>query len=312
VQCETCSAPFLDKPTFSGSVDSMAGSNLEVATSAGTGDVKAAMSALKTYYVEVIAGAGEGHRFEVDYAGSDADTIGIDTGSTHNTQSPVPDLSGQSVLLRAFRTLGQLFDITEFNATNDPDTADRLLFRTPGNAGVWQVYWAMDDTINPVQWTLQGEVGMPDRGGRLIDPCEGMFMHPRTASETLLNVGAVRANDFACPLLEGVNLLAGGWALEQSPDGRDMEIAAGFFFGSVDPASTDKTFFWLGDATPGDEGYEGSFLLDAGAPYERWVDFDDSSVTSQDAAMLFHSNRAALIDVTSDRLNYVMPQPWMP
>jgi hypothetical protein len=62
----------------------------------------------------------------------------------------------------------------------------------------------------------------------------------------------------------------------------------------------------------GAEGYDGFWLLDAGAPYQYWTGMADGSVTDEDGSILFQSNRSAQINVTSDRLNYVMPLPWTP
>ena len=86
-----------------------------------------------------------------------------------------------------------------------------------------------------------------------------------------------------------------------------MAVADGFFFGGSNPASTDLMYFWRGDAVTGQEGYTSYWLLDAGAPFQYWADLDDSSVTNQDAALLFNSNRSAILDVTSDRSGYIMP-----
>ncbi len=305
-QCETCSIPFVNKPTFSGIVDSMTGSDLEAALSAGFTDVSSLMLPAVEYYVEILDGTDAGHRFDVDEAGSDADTIAIDTGSAHNTQSPVPDLSGDSFILRAHDTLDALFDKTKFTGDGDPDVADRLLFRF---GGAWTVFYLLDA---PLQWTQQGEVGMPDRGDRVVDPCEGIFLHPRAADVELVGIGMVRANAFACPLETGYNFVRGGWPLHQSPDDRDMALADGFFFGGTDPAAVDQLHFWKGDSVLNAEGYNGSWLLDAGAPYQYWTGMADPGVTDEDASVLFQSNRSAQIRVTSDRLNYVMPLPWTP
>ena len=279
-----------------------------MSSSAGSESVRALLESERPYYIEVIDGPWEGHRFDVDLAGTDADTVALTQDSIRNTRGPIPNLSGARITLHRHLTLDEVFPKDHFSGSNDAGTADRLLCRA---AGTWQVIYLLDNG-EIQQWTVQGDGTFGDQGNRIIAPGEGFFVHPRATAITLTRQGMVRAHDFVCPLAQGVNFVAGGWPLNQSPANRNMGIADNFFVGSTNLAISDQFHVWRGDADSGQQGYLGYFLLDGGAPFQYWAALADSSLLNQSNSTLFKGSRATLIKVTSDRPNYRMSLPWTP
>ncbi|MEZ5304285.1 MAG: hypothetical protein R3F11_27130 [Verrucomicrobiales bacterium] len=81
-------ANLVGETAFSGMVEGVVGgSAFHVPTSAGERDLTAVLDPAKLYYAEITGGPAEGHRFDVGYAATTADTLALDLGSPHNTSS---------------------------------------------------------------------------------------------------------------------------------------------------------------------------------------------------------------------------------
>ena len=114
----------------------------------------------------------------------------------------------------------------------------------------------------------------------------------------------------AAPLIAGSNLVAGGWPIDQSPNTRAMTPANGFT-GSNDPAKADKLQIWKGDSTPNLSGYDGFFLLQAGA-FNQWSPEQNASLSNENTSLLMPSLRSAFIRSRAGNATYIMPNPWTP
>lgn len=306
-QIETLSMPFLRCEVFSGVIDSVSGNLLHAAGAVGSGSLAAALAANTQYYLEVIAGPQAGHRLELDEAACTASAIAIDSASPRNTLTvPLSSLAGQAVAVRPHQTLDTLLAKALFNATNNPATADRVLVY---QGGTFRFYWLFHNGGNP-RWVLDGDSTLANAGGRVIPPCEGLMLHPRLQSATLLLGGLVRSNPFACPLNAGFSLRGGGWPLTQSPAQRAAFTGQGFT-GAATAANADRLLFWNGDTTAGQSGYDGNFLLRAG-PFNHWTTEKDASLINLNQSPLFKPLRATLIRAQNSNSGYVMPSAWTP
>ncbi|MEI8084411.1 MAG: hypothetical protein WCI74_21435, partial [Actinomycetes bacterium] len=309
---------FLRETAFSGSVGSVSDNTLTFA-----GNVGLSIGTPGTYYLEVTSGDNKGQRFDVDSAGGSTVTLAND-GNLYSGAPPfntliVPDpsseapplpssLAGDSVVIRPHWTLGELFPVTGFDATNDKATADQVQVYA---AGTWTTYW-LKNTLPPI-WVVYPNNTL-DQASSVISPGEGMFVNIRNPATPILAYGEVRENDFVRPLGAGYNLVGGGYPLAQSANGtvgRAMSKAGAGFFGSLSFKTADSFSIWLGDATAGANGYDTYYLLDRPTKSQLWwVQIGDAGLVDKDAVELFTGDGAAFIRVASELRGYTMPCPW--
>ncbi len=309
IGCQSCGDPFLPCQVFSGKVDAVSGSTLNVATSAGAGSVVAQFVAGKQYYVEVISGNNTGHRWEVDETSSTATGIAIDLASALNTQATLPgNLAGDQLMVREHITFNEVFPPSKFHGTNAAVSADRILFSAPGTGG-FTIYWLFANGGSP-KWVNTGDATLADVGGHIFDNCQGVYIHPRNNPVNLVLSGHVRQNAAACPLLTGATMISSAWPMDQSTDSRAMTIANGFT-GNGNPKLADRIVFWTGDDTSNAEAYASHFLLNASG-HQYWTEMSDAALNNEDALPLFKALRAHFIQSIAGKSNWVMPLPWTP
>lgn len=305
---QTLSLPMMNDDVFTGTVSSVVGSSLDVAASAGSGDIGAALEAGFEYYVEVLDGDEEGHRFDVVEGDCTAGAIALDPASSRSTQAAVPaSLAGAKVVLRKHWRVKDALPREVFHATNNASTADRLLFYDRG-LGTYRTLWLFSNSGNP-KWVLLGDGSLADSGVRVIDACEGFYANPRSSATTVPMVGVVRANDVICPLVAGNNFVGGFWPDVQSPADRLMTVANGFT-GSNSQANADKVRIWNGDSTT-NQTYTGYYLLKT-ATLERWVREGDAQLNDQSNSPIFTTQRASFIISKSGKPLWKIPNPLGP
>ena len=293
VQCETSSDPFVKKESFGGLIDSVnTGANtIDVNGSVGNGDLTTVIDSAKQYYVEVVAGDHEGHRFEIDEAATlagDGKTLHVNTDVSLPTSegnfntatlADLGSLAGDTIVLREHRVMEDLFPTTGFTATISATTADRVLFFN--NASSFNIYWMFNGSA-PIggvkRWVSSGDVTYTDEGPlRVVRPCESYYVHPKGSTQTLLHVGIVRTNALVCPLKAGWNFVGNGWPVDRhaAPDQAgvlpDLTVGVSDLgltvpsgcTGSLSRTTSDQIQLWLADdpANAGAEGYQGYFLL---------------------------------------------------
>ncbi len=309
IGCQSIGDPFLPCPVFSGLVDNCAGATLDLTTSAGSQSIVAQFTPGVSYYVEVTAGDNAGQRWEINEAASTATSIGLDLASSLNTQATAPiSLIGDSIAVRRHLTVNEIFPPAKFTATNSSGTADRILISAPGTA-VFTIYWLYANSGSP-KWIDASNVTLADMGSRVIDNSQGLFIHPRATTVSLILSGKVRQNPFATKIPIGNTFITGGWPLDQSPATRLMSQANGFT-ASRNPLTADKIQFWVGDTTPATQAYTSHYLLNYAA-HQHWTDQANATLANENALPLFKSLHAHFIRSILGKTDWVVPLPWVP
>ena len=145
-ECETVSNPYAPKEVSSAAPSPMAATAvLDLSNSAGDSDISATRWHRRPYYIEIVSGTCEGHRFDV--LSATADSITLDTTSARNTLAPIPDLSDEQIVLRPHlcpRRRGQRRRLHRQRRASQQQrpsaTAGRLLFFD--NVNGWSTYFA--------------------------------------------------------------------------------------------------------------------------------------------------------------------------
>lgn len=308
-ECVMTGHPYLRDKLFCGAVDSVGGSTLDVTTSAGGQSIVAQFIAGRKYFIEVYSGDNAGQRFEIDEGACTASSIVLDAASDLNTQTAIPaSLAGDKVVIREHWTLDGLFNPAQFGSTNNASTGDRLLFYNR-NTGAFDIYWLFNNGGSP-RWVLLGDATLADQGGRIMEPCEGWFTHPKNGPREVVWHGMIRANPFACPLKAGPNFIGSGWPMDQSPAMRGMTTAAGFI-GTRDPATADQILFWKGDTGLQSLAYYSHFLLNHGA-LQQWTEVGNAALVNENNDLMFHPTTGCIMRMRAGLPGFVMPMPWTP
>ena len=247
------------------------------------------------YFVEVVSGAHEGERFEVDIATSSA------AGLAYEGAVPPADAS---IVVRAHWTLGELFPVASFHAGTSPSNADRvMLFDGTG----YRVIWLLA-TKSGARWVAEGDVALKDVGGTVIGPADGVMVHPRAAPVTRALLGQVRSWKFAVPLHAGAQLVGAGYPVALSPADRGMTASNGFVAGTS-ANGADSVRIWVGDSTPGATGYSTFSYVQANDLGSFWADGAGTDATT---AKLFGNFRATYLISTDSKPDWIQIVPWKP
>jgi SdrD B-like domain/Putative Ig domain len=320
-QCETCNNPFLKCAPFSGVVTGNTATALDVSASVGTGSLGLGLFPGKSYYVEVIDGPQEGHRFTIDPATTTATSLGILSASIHSTKVLTPGLlTGAPIVVREFWQMAEQFPPSLYQRGTSQATSDYGLFY---ENGAWSTYYA--SSLSTGRWVKVGS-GATSFDAKIIDPARGLYIHrqdgpaapPLTKTERPIDIvmfGEVRENDFACPLPAGESFFSGGWPLSQSIAERRLTLADGFT-GGTSQLTADRLYRWLADeqwAFPQTrENYQTFWQLNIGTgPYKYWTQAGFASLPNKNADLSFFSpGRSVFISLRNAKPNYVMPLPW--
>ena len=159
------------------------------------------------------------------------------------------------------------------------DDADRLMF--------------FDGTSFRTSWLgSSGWTGDSD-GTRIIAPGEGLLVHARTGTVTLIATGAVRTNRFMQPLSAQARLVGSGFPVTHSPRSLGLTTSNGFTAGTSS-ATADRLRLWNGDFNVGDSSYLSYFLLQR-ATGSAWVQEDDATLLDQSTQTLVQPGQAFFI-----------------
>lgn len=319
--CRTYGHPFLRETSFTGTVGTVDSQDISFTASGGGGlDLSMLLAPGAGYYIEVVSGDNEGHRFDVVSATANSLTLANDA-DLHAATAPYntfagdlpANLAGDRIVLHRHWTLGEIFPVDGFGGTANRNTADQIHAFADGQ---WSIYWLYDDGGSDPHWVKTGDGTYADRGATVLPPGYGVFFNNRTAVTSILAYGEVRENDFTRPLDRGSNLVASGYPLDQSPSGttgREMTLAQGVF-GSRDAATADSIFVWNGDANAGASGYTTYFLNynPARTVPTKWARIGDPSLSPRDIEKFMHGNRSAFISSKNGVDGYTVPSPWTP
>ncbi len=290
--------PFRNPPVFSSAVVGMDGLTLHV-----HGEPPATFSG----YVEVIAGDHAGHRFE---ATGIADGEVLLRAEGPHTLAPVPDLTGQRIVLSAHHTLGGVFDKDAFVGSTNPAAADQVQMYL--NDGVsppgFVLYYLLDARPNnPAhQWRafLPGGGNQDDRP---IRPGQGVFVKrpPDAAPVRLLLTGQVRANRFVQPLQPGVNLVGSPFPLPLTPRLRGLLDPAAGFVPSTNLNAADQVHLHR------DGAFRIYYFLDHPSLPDYWREAVPASPNANDLP-LFSPDEAVFLKRSAASPLHAVPQPWTP
>ncbi len=320
---ETYANPFTDVEVLAGKIDGLAGTHgINVASALGGALLEREVDfSGASFYIEIIDGTLEGHRFDVVHGAGSILTLANDSdlhqGPPFNTMvTPVAipsALTDGRFVLRAHRTLDHLFPPASGAFTPQAHTfveghpADRItLFR-----GDWQSYWLYDHGGGTPHWDLDGDAMFTDAGSTIIAPDHGMFVAPQETTVVMLASGMVRKHAFAMPLPQGWALRAGGFPLDQSAAERAMNQHT--FDGSDDPTASDSICFWLGDHGTYLPEFRCAFLFEpATTETPRWVYADDDFLTPRDfEKSMFPRDRSSFYyRHLAPKADYVLPLAW--
>lgn len=188
-----------------------------------------------SYYLEVIDGALEGERLEVDVDGTigqAADRVILDPSSERSTTPnvDVAMLAGARFVIRPHLTLRDLPRMFSpaLTGNNNSSLADGVLIY--GQSGFTTYYLRGDG----VTWRRAGSTA--DFAGLVISPNESLLIQLRSGSKALTHSGAPRMNAFRVPLKSGYTVGATGYAVDMSP----------LQFGAVTNAGPEPASDWTG------------------------------------------------------------------
>ncbi|MES2505657.1 MAG: SdrD B-like domain-containing protein, partial [Verrucomicrobiota bacterium] len=218
--------------------------------------VKSKLVAGQSYYVEILSGAHEGQRYELDEDATTDVALAFETAA--------PDLTGTRLAVRPHWTVNGLFPADAFATGTEAANADRLLFFDPAS-GSFRTSW-----LSANGWT--GE----SAGDRIVAPGEGLLVHARTGTVSLTFTGAVRSTQFAQPLQAGAQFIGSGYPVAHTVQTLGLRTEAGFT-ASTTPEEATRLRLWKGDVTSGDHTYRHLYLHN---PASLWLDEADGSDAS--------------------------------
>ncbi len=313
-QCASFSHPWLQKEAFSGAVASVSGQEL---TMTGTPDLSNVLVPGSSYYLEILSGDNEGHRFDVvSTNASGVITLAIDTdlcaGPPFNTSTTLPaTLAEDRFVVRAHQTVEGLFPAAALTPEADPGLADRLLIYE-GGAIPWKVLYVDD----PAEW--KNESSGTSASDDVLAPHQGYFIHPKLGTLTVLGMGVVRANDFHCPLGDGYRMVAGGFPIDTSFTDRGLDDTVNQVTGTLDPATADQVHIWDGDGSVYSESFTGHFRLEGSIPslppFAQWSNVEDVNLDDTSDEKVFKADRSVFYYrlATGCDAAHQQPLPWTP
>ncbi len=211
-----------------------AGVRLEATIDSSEIPASSVMSGI-SYYLEVIDGALEGERLEVDVGGTigqAADRVILDPSSDRSTTPNVDAalLAGARFVIRPHLTLRDLPRMFSpaLTGNNNSSLADGVLIY--GHSGFTTYYLRGDG----VTWRRAGSTA--DFAGLVISPHESLLIQLRSGAKALTHSGAPRMNAFRVPLKSGYTVGATGYAADISP----------LQFGAVTNAGPEPAADWTG------------------------------------------------------------------
>jgi uncharacterized protein (TIGR02597 family) len=289
---QTFCMPLVRKDVFTGAVDGVVtGASLDLTTAVGAGSLAPYFVDGNRYYIEVIGGDHEGHRWDIDEAQSTATMLRMDLSNSRNTMATLPiTLQGDLIAIRAHWTFNDLFPVSRFSSNTSQSAADRLITLDRAT-GLLREFWLFTNSGSP-KWVLSGDARLTSQNGRVVDVAEGVFLHARATPVTLPQAGVARTNAFVCPLRAGMNLVGAGWAVPMSPLDRSMTTLAGFQ-AHPDASQADRIHVWRGDVESMDAYTSYTFMDFGGSQF--WDKMGDADLVDSGLEPLFDAWRAAFV-----------------
>ena len=320
VNCESCSLPFESCPVVSGVAGVVTGNAFSASAALGGSNFISLLTPGKGYYMEVLSGVDEGHRFHLNTAATIsgfATSVVLDPSSLRNTKAIPADFGGASYAIRPYKTIGEQFPVADFTAGLDASTSDYVLVYDVATAS-WVTIYLMD-VSGTKTWVRAGQ-GLTSQAGFEIDPSAALFVHrrvPGTPGPTLTRTlgGAVRSTKFAMPLPAACRMGSNPWPVAASPAGRGLlntsTASAVPFVGASSSGAADQVMLWGGDVTLNALNQEVYYYLDT-ATRDHYTRAGNSNLPDLSGALLFLPLRSQYYCMKTAHLDYVMPLPWTP
>lgn len=245
-------------------------------------------------YMEIIDGAYEGHRIELQGITNNEDTAllqGTATGSTLATLSN--EIIGASIMVRPHWTLQTAYPATDSTPNRDPASAAQILLFEDG---CYRTFYSLAHPNRPY-WTELGDDSLKSDDLEVIAPGHGIFLcQPDGEPHEVSIVGHVRDNLFQQRFAKGHHLVAQVYLIAQTPNQRFSKQSTGFQSAS-DPGSSDSIQLWQGNRSPAEEAFESYFYFSAPGEQSQpfWVRNADNTLASHNETALFQADRTAFI-----------------
>jgi hypothetical protein len=253
--------------------------------------------------MEIMDGAYEGHRIELQAITNDEGTTLLEVTATGSTLAAfADDVVGAAIIVRPHWTLETAYPAADSTPHRDPtNAAQALLFEN----GRYRTFYSHAHPERPY-WTPLGDGSLANADLEIIAPGRGIFLcQPNGEPHEVTIVGHIRDNLYRQPLVKGHHLVAQAFPISQTPHQRLLDQSNGFQSAS-DPAVSDSIQLWQGDRSPTEEAFESYFYFSApgsqGQPF--WVRNDDNTLFSHNETALFQADRAAFIEVKADTQDY--------
>ena len=207
--------PLIESNLYVGRIEANASATLVL--SSDSGDPRSALVDAGPAYVEVLDGAFEGERLDLDVAATlsgNGESIAVSFGNgTHSTRGSMPAdaLAGARITVRPHVTLARVQAMLSpaLDGSNAPGRADSVL---------------LFENERFIRYTLRGDGETWVRSGsnadqrhRVIPPDTSVLIDTRQGGRAWVHTGAVRTNAFRKNLVEGEQAFASGFPVALSP-----------------------------------------------------------------------------------------------
>jgi hypothetical protein len=310
--------PFVLPATYGCQVVALEGGNLLLGDIAGGMNAQSPgfaelLSGGRQFYVEIVSGAAEGRRYEIDEALTiswNGSAIVLDLLSPLNTDVPAAtQLVGSRIVVRPHWTLGSAFDPAEFlggPAFTGADPASQHRLNSLNADGITYTTFAVAGTSTGPRWSNTAEAGSADLNNRVIRPDEGHILRvagTRSLAFTLL--GQVRDTAFARPLAATSQLLSNPWPMFLAPQARALSTSSGFLAGQS--AAVADNIVTFESAASGTGDLPRTYFLSGPDSTAAW-----QPSVSGDPPLGFPPASAAFFRPATARPAWVQPRPWLP
>ncbi|NJM36490.1 MAG: hypothetical protein HC845_00655 [Akkermansiaceae bacterium] len=326
--CESYSHPLLNSCVFTGTIDGVSGSTLDLTGSVGTGDLTT-LDTTKQYYIEVTSGDNVGCRFDIASFTATSVVLAADASlyspePPYNTTLTIPaTLTGDSIVLREHHTFASLFPpddigtpaVDGFVSGTTVNNSARLLFWDRLQQKLVTYYLETQVTGGPIWRSTTSATSLNDR---VFPADQGVFTHnlqSAAAAFDILQYGEVRTNAARVPLIKDYNLVPALYPLDQDYAARNL-LTPGGATGSSVRQQADQIQFWRDDSNTSPTFvphlcYDASFYFVTASPVnDKWVMSADLSLADQTLLEVFKRDRSALHCIqTADRPAYTIPNP---
>jgi hypothetical protein len=294
------SNPLINPNSITAQADGNTNSTISLATAENVGAILSSVeNAGFPFFVEVLSGALEGERWEVNTSATISSgnaTITIDSTSPNNTSVlSSGSLVGSSIALRKHVTLTQLqsFFSPALVGNNNAASADLISVYNP-STDTFTNYFLRGDNVT---WRIQGTTTNATKFA--IPSGTGFLITKRNSPTTFTSVGSVRTNDFAFPMPQGSSFRAPGFPVSYSPQSLGGNATNGWT-GNNNAANADQLQVY----NPVTDTFTNYFLRADGV---TWRIQGTTTVVTSD--QLFSDNNAFMVLKRQADTNYILGSP---